>query len=234
MDGDTPNDAITSLEAALLFVQSALDTGWSWLVGTFFVPGDYVLALLLGRAPALAARLGVGEDAFGGLYSALLSAVCWMAALVLLLAGFRAARNGLAVLAGFVRSFLVAARHRQRMIRNRLGTPVRKIRRSLRPNRTALEEFQIDALQMAIMNQQARLAPGHVITALDVAHDLKVRPGRAQQALDQLKRLHLVEVSFGTTDGYPGYLLTKPGQVFLASYARGAAAARPRSGLHAR
>lgn len=226
MDGDTHTGIIASLETAVLAVHSGLETLWSWLVQTYFVPGDYALGLLLAYAPELAARLGLGEDAFGGLYAGLFSAALWIAALLLLLAGLRVVRNWLAALAGFARNLFIAARHRQRMFRHRLGTPVRKIRQSLRPARSGFEEFEIDELQIAIMHEQAKLAPGHVITALDVAYDLRVRPLRAQQALDELKQLHLVEVSFGTTDGYPGYLLTRPGQVFLATCDRNAAAAR--------
>lgn len=230
MDGDTPTDVIASLEAALLAVNRGLDTFWVWLLRVFFMPGDYAVALLFARAPELAARLGPGEGASGGLYAGLLSAAFWLVALLLARAGLHAIRNWLKALAGFARNLLVASLHRQRMFRRKLGAPVRKVRRPPRPDRSGFAEFEIDRLQMAILHEQAKLAPGHVMTALDVAGDLRVRPLRAQQALDSLKRLHLIEVSFGTTDGYPGYLLTRPGQVFLASYGRNAAAARPRAG----
>lgn len=230
MDGDAPTDFMASLEAALLAANSGLDTLWSWLVRIFFVPGDYAVALFSMRAPELATDLGLAESASGGLYAGLLSAACWLAALYLARAGIDAIRNWLKALAGFAHHFLVVCLHRQRMFRRRVGGPARRIRRSLRPDRSGFAEFEIDRLQMAILHEQAKLAPGHVMTALDVADDLRVRPLRAQQALDSLKRLHLVEVSFGTTDGYPGYLLTRPGQVFLASCGRNAAAARPRAG----
>jgi DNA-binding MarR family transcriptional regulator len=79
------------------------------------------------------------------------------------------------------------------------------------------EEFSINALQMAVMNAQRRLPPGHVATALDIAGDLRLRPGPVEQALESLKKLHLVQVAFATSDGYPGYSLTKPGEIFLAT-----------------
>jgi hypothetical protein len=70
---------------------------------------------------------------------------------------------------------------------------------------------------LAILRAQSRLAPGHVITAVDIANEFGVGQLPAQQALDTLRKLHLVEVSFGTTDGFPGYLLTRPGRVFLSA-----------------
>lgn len=234
MDGDTPTGFIASLEATARDIRSGLDALWSNVVQVFFLPGDGLFALLVARAPALAARLGIGEEAFGGLYSALLSAACWIAALLVVLAGLRRMRDGLSALAGFARNGLLLAVHRQRMFRHRLLAPARRIGQSLRPRRSGFEEFQIDALQMAIMHAQAKLPPGHVITALDVAHEFRVGPRHAQRALDELKRLHLVEVSFGTTDGYAGYLLTRPGQVFLATCGRPATGATAGGRLRAR
>lgn len=226
MDGNALTEAIAFLEAAGLAVESSLHQLWSWLSHGFFVPGDWILAFLLARTPELAAQLGVEADASGGWSSGWLSAVTWLAALLLLRAGYQAIRDLLRSLFGLLRGRVLAAAHRVRMFRRRVGFPIRKIAASLRARRSGFEEFEIDDLQIAIMHEQMKLAPGHVITAVDIAHDLGVRPLRAQQALDSLKKLHLVEVSFGTTDGYPGYLLTRPGQVFLAACGHRAAANR--------
>lgn len=217
MERNIVTELIAFLEGAVFAVQSSLDQVWSWLSRTFFVPGDYILAFLLARTPELAGNLGLGEDAYGGLYAGLLSAGTWLAALLLARAGYNAIRDLLRSLASLVRRSTLAASHRLRMFRRRFGFPITRIRNSLRARRSGFEEFEIDDLQMAILHEQVKLAPGHVITAVDIAHDLGVRPLRAQQALDTLKRLHLVEVSFGTTDGYAGYQLTRPGQVFLST-----------------
>ena len=96
------------------------------------------------------------------------------------------------------------------------GRPIREIHRRFRGTKSVyLEEFATDDLQLAILRAQSRLAPGHVITAVDIANEFGVGQLPAQQALDTLRKLHLVEVSFGTIDGFPGYLLTRPGRVFL-------------------
>lgn len=217
MDGDALNELVSFLEAVILDIESALDRFWHWIGHSFFVPGDYILALLSSRAPELAGRLGLAEDAYGGLYAGLLSMLVWLGMLVLVKMGYIAIRDFVGSVVNRVRRFVLVASHRVRMFRRNFGAPIRTLRNSLRANRSGFEEFEIDDLQMAILREQTRLAPGHVITAIDVANDLGVRPLRAQQALDSLKLLHLVEVSFGTTDGYPGYLLTRPGQVFLSA-----------------
>lgn len=220
MDGNALNELVSFLEAVILGVESAIGRFWHWFSESFFVPGDYLLAFLFARVPELAVRLGLNEDAYGGLYAGLLSLLVWLVMLMLVRAGYSAVRNFFASVSNRVRRFALLASHRARMFRRTFGAPIRKIRSSFRANRSGFEEFEIDDLQLAILREQARLAPGHVITAVDVANDLGVRPLRAQQALDSLKVLHLVEVSFGTTDGYPGYLLTRPGQVFLTACGR--------------
>ena len=81
-----------------------------------------------------------------------------------------------------------------------------------------LEEFEISELQLAILRAQSTRPPGHAITAIEAAEELHIRPLRAQQALSSLTALHLMEVSFATSDDCPGYFLTRPGEVYVASF----------------
>ena len=111
-----------------------------------------------------------------------------------------------------------AAAYRIRMLGRAIAAPVHRLdmhlaRRKLR----FLEEFDISELQLAILRAQSMRPPGHAITAIEAAEELRIRPLRAQQALSSLTALHLMEVSFATSDGCPGYFLTRPGEAYVAS-----------------
>jgi hypothetical protein len=199
MDRDFVQELASSLEAGMLVFQSAASEAWLWLIEVFFVPGNYLLAWLVAHAPVTADSLGI--EATDRSAAALLSTASWVAVLLLAKRGYSTGRH---LLARGCRCGLAAA-HRIRMFLWRRTAPRLRIEPRLGAD---LGEYHIDALQTAILHAQSRQPPGHVMTALDVAAELGVRPLRAQQALDALKRLDLVEVSFATTDGFPGYLLT--------------------------
>jgi hypothetical protein len=192
------------LEAEILELRSTLGHAWPWLSEVFFVPGVYLLGWLVAWAPLTADFLGV--EATDRDIAALLSVVVWIAAFFPVRAGYKVVRGFLASLFYAGQRYAVAAAYRLRMFRWRRAAPMRRIEPRIRAD---LEEFHIDELQTAILHAQSKLPPGHVITALDVATELAVSPLLAQQALDALKRLDLMEVSFATTDGFPGYLLTR-------------------------
>jgi hypothetical protein len=218
MNRDVLRDLVSILEAGILEFQSSVSQLWLWIAHTFLIPGEYVLALLVARAPVLVDFLEPNIEDFGVVYAAALSAGIWLVAFVLVKIGYNVIRDFLESMAYSARHYAVAVSHRLRMARLRLAAPIRKIQQRFRGAKSVyLEEFAIDDLQLAILRAQSRLAPGHVITAIDIANEFGVGQLPAQQALDTLRKLHLVEVSFGTTDGFPGYLLTRPGRVFLSA-----------------
>lgn len=200
MDGDFARWLSSFLEAVLLEARAAADYARDRLIEIFFLPGDYLLAQLLATAPATADSLGIG--AADRHLAVLLSAMVWLVSLLLL----RQVWKLLETLSWSARRLARAAAHRLRMFRWRMSFPAPRREPSLG---TELDELHIDEVQAAILQAQSRLPPGYAMTALDVASELGVRPARAQQALDDLKKLELVEVSFATTDGFPGYLLAR-------------------------
>jgi hypothetical protein len=227
MDRDVLNDLISFLDTAFVEMMSGLSQLWLWLSQAFLVPGDYILGLLVTRAPWLVDSIGLNAEDHGVVYAAVLSAATWLFAAVLVKAGYNVIRNFVESMFYGVRNLAVQVSHRLRMIRLKLVAPIRRIQQRFNATKSVyFEEFDVDDLQLAILRAQSKRAPGHVITAVDIAEELGVRPLRAQQALDSLKKLHLVEVSFGTTDGFSGYFLTRPGEIFLSTCGHGAVPGR--------
>ena len=202
MDREFWQGLASFLEAEVPELRSTLGHAWPWHLDVFFVPGVYLLSRLVAWAPLTADFLGVEATDRG--IAALLSLVVWIAALLLLRAGYKAVRGFLAALFYAGQQYALAAAYRLRMFRWRRAGPLQRIE----PRIADLREFAIDDVQAAILHAQSKLPAGHVITALDVAAELGVSPLGAQQALDALKELKLMEVSFATTDGFPGYLLS--------------------------
>jgi hypothetical protein len=215
---DVLRGLVSLLESGVVEIQSGVDQFWLWLQQAFLIPGSYILERLVTRAPELAVSLGLNSEDITVVWAGVISAVTWLVAAFLVKAVCNIARDLLESMTYSVRRFAEAALHRVRMIRLRLLTPLRKLAQRFRGGRSVhLEEFDIDDLQLAILRAQSRLAPGQPITAVDIASEFGVGRSRAQQALDALRKLHLVEVSFGTTGEFPGYLLTRPGEVFISA-----------------
>lgn len=187
---------------------------WDWLPGAMLVPGEFLASRLRAAAPAVAERFGLPPEA-GDAEVLGLSILAWCAALFvawiawrLMLGMLRAAWNGTVTAVERLARRVRIARNRAQSLLARVGE-WRRALQSAYP-----EEIAIGDLELAILQVQAVLPPGYTVTAVDLAAELGVRPLEAQEALDELRKLELVEISFSTSDGYAGYLLTRTGQLF--------------------
>ena len=200
------------VELTLLGIGTWANSTWQTLRDAFLAPGKYMVSVLSGHVPALA-----GEPALADAYVIVCAAVAWLSLLLVVLTFLRftfrrlvafyyTARRGVSDLARF-----------PRLLRVQVSAPLATMRRRRAAGKCFSEEFSITRLQMAVMIAQRRLPPGHVATAVEIAGDIGVRPGPVEEALEALRKLHLVQVAFATSDGYPGYSLTRPGEIFLNS-----------------
>lgn len=181
-------------------------------------PGERILDWVIVRVPHVAESFAIRSVDDAPALVAVLSLVSWILAAILIKAAYNVIRDATLCVASLYRRGVSAAAYRLRMIGRAITAPARRIdmqlaRRKLR----FLEEFEISELQLAILRAQSTRPPGHAITAIEAAEELNIRPLRAQQALSSLTTLHLMEVSFATSDGCPGYFLTRPGQAYVAS-----------------
>lgn len=223
MEGGFLQALVELLDNGIAWLDSAFTPAMDWISQAFFLPGNHCLAWLIANSPGLSDSLGVHSADDNRMLAALISSVAWLLAVVLIRALFNAVRDACLSIASLCRRFAETVSYRFRMFLRAGLAPVRGIERALQGRqRRLLEEFEIDELQLAVMRAQARRPLGHAITAVEAAEELRVRPLQAQQALTSLTRLHLMQVSFATSDECPGYLLTRPGQVYIASCNRSA------------
>jgi DNA-binding MarR family transcriptional regulator len=78
----------------------------------------------------------------------------------------------------------------------------------------------LTALQLDVLRSHVGLSAGHLLTPSDVASALDLRVADVERVLGTLKKLSLVERTFGAGDGEDGYRLTRAGEVLLAASSR--------------
>jgi DNA-binding MarR family transcriptional regulator len=203
--------------------QSALADAGFWLYHAFFAPGGYVLSVLTTHTPRLAQFLGLDAVGQNGVPSGVISGVVWLGAVVLIVLGYKLIRDIDRALTAYIGRLYEELGQTGRIVARRFGIAFRAhaLRRQERLTRTEVsEQGDLTALELLVLRCHAKLAPGHLSTASAIASALKVRASHVQQALARLKKLSLVDRTFGAGDGEDGYRLTRFGLDFLAACTR--------------
>ena len=182
----------------------------AWLYRGFFLPGDQLLANFPGLYFA----------SHGRVVSGLVSAVIWIVAIALLGAIWRFIRDlDRALTAWIVRLFAELQRAVRVVVRRmRLAFRSYALEREERLARPEVSEMPaLSGVQLEILQHLAALPPGHLLTPADIANTLGMRLSDVERAAGALKKLSLVERTFGAGDGEDGYRLTRSGAVLLAA-----------------
>lgn len=181
----------------------------------FFLPGDRLLGALLRHASPLARFLGLGADDYGGAASALVAALAWLAALVVLSVAYAAIRDVDAALTRFLARVFAEAKRRTRVGAALLAYRLR--RRARAPEGAGIELTEEPALserELDVLRAHAELPPGAALSVSDVARALGVRPSETEEALARLRRLNLLSVALNGSEGESAYSLTPAGRAF--------------------
>jgi DNA-binding MarR family transcriptional regulator len=184
-------------------LQSTLTEFALWLYRGFFLPGD---------------RLSSASP--GSLLSGVVSTAIWLSAIVAIIVVCRAIRDLDQALTAFIVRMYEEVRRALRVVARRLGIAIRSYahQRQARLTRTEVSELPaLTPLQIEVLRTHAGLPAGHLLTPSDVASALDMRLADVERTLGGLKKLSLVERSFGAGDGEDGYRLTRPGEVLLAA-----------------
>jgi DNA-binding MarR family transcriptional regulator len=175
-------------------LQGALFDIALWLYHGFFVPGDQ-----LSSSP-------------GSVQSGLISTAVWLGAMLAIIVICRSIRDLDQALTALIVRLYDESRRALRVVARRLGIAFRSyaLARQARLTRTEVSELQ----------SHIGLVPGHLLTPSDVASALDMRVADIERVFGTLKKLSLVERTFGAGDGEDGYRLTRAGEVLLAACSR--------------
>ena len=194
-------------------LRSALIDLALWLYRGFFLPGDQ----LLSQFP------GLYFASHGQVVSGLVSAAIWLAAIVLIVMTYRFIRDVDLALTAYIVRLYEESQRAVRVIARRASIALRSyaLERQARLTRTEVsEQPALSGVQLEILQTHAMLPPGHLLTPNDIANSLEMRVADVERALGALRKLSLVERTFGAGDGEDGYRLTRAGQVLLAACSR--------------
>ena len=194
-------------------LQSALIDIALWLYRGFFLPGDQ----LLSQFP------GLYFASHGRVVSGLVSAAIWLAAIVLVVMLYRFVRDVDRALTAYIVRLSEELQRAVRVVARRVSIALRAyaLEREARLVRTEVsEQPALSGVQLEILQAHAMLPPAHLLTPHEIANALEMRLFDVERALGALRKLRLVERTFGAGDGEDGYRLTKAGAVLLAACGR--------------
>lgn len=194
-------------------LQSALIDIVLWLYRGFFLPGDRLLSQLPGLYFA----------SHGHVVSGLVSAVVWLAAVMVLVAICRFLRDLDRTLTALLVRLYEEAQRAVRVVVRRVGIGLRAyaLERQTRSTRTEVtEQPALTALQLEVLRSHAGLPPAHFVTPSQIASVLDMHSVEVEEVLAALRKLSLVDRTLGADDGEDGYRLTRAGAVLLAAYGR--------------
>ena len=192
---------------------------FGWLGHVFFLPGDWSIWAAATYAPSLTKFLELGPSAYGGILSGFVSAVAWLAILIIVIIVYSSIREFDRVLTHRIVGAYSEVRRRMRIAMTLLGYRARRIVYDKPAAETESFEFaesiELSVLEVAALRLHAGLKPGYALAESEVAAALKVRRNQAQDALGKLKRLNLLETAVGGGGGETAYRLTRAGRGFL-------------------
>lgn len=202
---------------------------WLWAVQLFFVPGNSVLWLMLTYLPGFASFLELGSGSYNGLFTAIVSVAIWLFVIVMGGVLLGAVRNfDRALTAMFIRTYDELLR-KLRVFRRWSYCQFQRLRAAMliRRQRSSfdmdLDELDLDDLEIEVLRSHALLAPGFVMGVSELAGSLEIRRNQAQQLVEKLEKLTLLQRGFAESDGGTGYRLSQPGRFVLMAKTRIAA-----------
>ncbi len=188
-----------------------------WLLDVLFLPGDAALGAIMVYLPGVADFFELSPDDYGHLYSKIVSVIFWL--LALLVAGLivNAIRNLDRTLTAWIAHLWQDSLRQLRVVRRRLVSWVglMRSRQQARRSRVAVGTVSLPSPAAAVLRRYGQVGEAQVVTAGDVAADLRLPSRQIDAAHRMLLELKLIRRGFGTDEGREGYQITQAGQIYL-------------------
>jgi DNA-binding MarR family transcriptional regulator len=192
------------------------------LLVLFFAPGDWLLWTVVSYAPPVAAFLEISAADYGGVLSGFISALAWLAALVIVSVVAMAVRDFDQALTCRIVQWHQDVRRRIRVASNLIGFRWRRLaerrgsqRRRVEPTIELSEELDVSVAELRVLHAHSELPPGYALPLSDAAVRLGAAKADVERMLSRLKQLNLLCSTVGGLDGESAYTLTAAGRAFL-------------------
>jgi DNA-binding MarR family transcriptional regulator len=189
-----------------------------WLQHVFFLPGDWIIWMILRYTPEIGRFLEVGTREYGSSFSALLSVFSWLAIIITIMTTSHYLAAIDRAVTGLLRGIGTRSLMRVHALRRGIAGWVRRRRAWLeraaqRSNFPALTTEELRVLKAhAYVDSRSALALSDLVRATGVP--------RAQivEILDRLREKHLIDRRSDPASAEAGYHLTDPGRDLLSAH----------------
>ncbi|HEX6994441.1 MAG TPA: hypothetical protein VF339_09895 [Gammaproteobacteria bacterium] len=194
----------------------------AFLIELFFLPGNWLVWAIVEHTPAVARLLDIGPHDYGGAFAGCVSALVWIAALIVASVVWCKIRElDERLTSALVRGCAELCR-RVRVARVRVACALARHRAPGRPApREAAggielaEELELDAQTLRLLRAHAELGAGRSLPVSEAAAIVGSRRHDTLRMLARLQALELIRPAFGGPDGEAAYALTAAGRAFL-------------------
>jgi len=181
----------------------------------YFLPGDWLLRTIIAYVPPLAEFLDVSAADYGGLLSGFVSTCVWLLLLIFGSIAYQSIRDADRALTRGVTGLYADAVRRGRIAVALLAARLRRRTGSAPEQIEFAEDVELSPDELRALQLHAELEPGFALAVSEVASALSARTHQAQQVLERLKQLGLIDNTVGGLDGESAYTLTRVGRAFL-------------------
>jgi hypothetical protein len=203
------------LEAAGADAWLASDDWSVQLYQLFSLPGDSLVWAIASYMPSVAAFLEIGPDDYGSVLAGFVSACAWIVLMVTTAIVYQKIRDVDDALTRGVASF---GAHVVRGTRIARALFARALRERKKPRETTIEvaeDIDLGREELQVLRLHGNLKPGYALAVSEVATTIHARVRHAQDLLERLTKLQLLESTVGGLDGENAYRLTRSGRAFL-------------------
>jgi DNA-binding MarR family transcriptional regulator len=189
-----------------------------WLQHVFFLPGDWIIWMILRYAPEVGRFLEVDTREYGTSFSALLSVFSWLAVIVTIMTTSHYLASIDRAVTGLLRGILSRGLMHAHALRRALGNA---FRRRLDWLRRGVKKGDLPTLtteELRVLKAHAYVNPNSALALSDLVRATGVPRAQIVDILDRLRELHLIDRRTGASSGEPGYRLTDPGRDLLSAH----------------
>lgn len=197
--------------------QFTIGEAGSWLQEVFFLPGDWLIWMLATYVPAAAKFLEIGAGDYRGVLSGFLSALAWLALIVVGGVTWAALRDLDRTLTDRIERSYAETLRRLRVARALLAYRFRRAKAASASEAVVefADEIDLAPDELRVLRLHGQVGPGYALSISEIAASLKLQRHEVRKLVIRLKQLQLLDSTVGGSEGESAYRLTRAGRAFL-------------------
>lgn len=189
-----------------------------WLHHVFFLPGDWMIWMILRYTPEIGRFLEVDTREYGTSFSALLSVFSWLVIIVAIMMALHYLAAIDRAVTGLLRGIVARVLMRVHALRRAFGGWFRRRRDALRGAAKRGELPALSTEELRVLKAHAYVNPRSALALSDLVRATGVPRAQIIEILDRLREMHLIDRRADSLSSEAGYRLTDPGRDLLSAH----------------